>query len=114
MGERLPDAVVRLQNERLGCSGKAALVGFFRRTDMYEDAVFDDKLFAVHLVDLPERAAVQQASKTGELVLLTKQELMDVQHPAKSLLDIFIYCQPGAAPLAEHTYPITAADLSLQ
>src|SRR6185312_11206028 len=56
LGESREDAAARITKDRLGCVAEATWVGMFRRIDLFENGVFDDKLFAVHTVALPEDA----------------------------------------------------------
>jgi ADP-ribose pyrophosphatase YjhB (NUDIX family) len=114
MGEPMSEAVARVLKNRLGCKGDFQSVGLFRRTDFFEDAVFDDKLFAVHTVEIAADAIIPTKFEMGDIALLDEAELASVAKPAKSLLDILHYCQnESRAPFEERRYEIHAADLSL-
>lgn len=113
-GESTQEAATRVLVRQVGHKGKLQFKGFFRRTDLYETSVFDDKLFAVYTALLADDAVLQPANKLGEIVPCTQAELAKINKPAKSLLDIFHYSQSSdSAPFKEQTYPITKTDLSL-
>jgi ADP-ribose pyrophosphatase YjhB (NUDIX family) len=111
MGERLDDAVRRVTDMRFACTGQAELAGFFRRTDLYGDMVFDDKLFAVYNVVLPDDATLPTENKAREVLRCTEQELLELSRPAKSLLDIFRFAKQGAIFVEEHRYELSLEDL---
>jgi hypothetical protein len=110
MGESLPDAVQRLALRRLGFSSEATFCGFFRRTDNYDDSVFDDKLFAVYTCTMPSDATIKDIANTGVITLQTRAQLDTLARPSKSLLDILAFAEQPDVPLAEHAYDLVAAD----
>jgi hypothetical protein len=114
MGESILSAANRVTETRLGCSGQPRFIGFFRRTDIYKDTVFDDKLFAVHSALIPDKADIHKTNVIGEITICSETELSKVSKPSKSLIDIFNYSRStNGSQIEEHTYPITAADLSV-
>ncbi len=114
MGEQLTGAAERIAMARLGCSGAVRPVGLFRRIDHFDDFTFDDKIFAVHAVTLPASADITHANTWGEMLLLTELEVLAIERPSKSLLDIFRYTRlDNPPPFEEHSYTLQAADLSL-
>jgi hypothetical protein len=90
------------------------LVGFFRRIDRYEDVTFDDKLFAVHRVELPVGMHITAGGTTGENVYCTEQELRAQPKPSRALLDIMAYATADGGGLHEQIYELTPADLSIE
>lgn len=112
-GEKMQEAAVRMLRERVGCAGTPQLVGFFRRVDLYGDTLFDDKLFAVHVVDIQESTTINEQSQTGQIIMCGEADLPNIAKPAKSLLDIYHYSQSSTVGLEEHTYSLVAADLSI-
>jgi hypothetical protein len=113
-GETLPVALARLLASRLGVEGvQGTPVGFFRRIDRYESVTFDDKLFAVHAVDVPDDMPIAEGGSTGENIWCTEQQLHEQPKPSRSLLDILAYVQAGDAVITERIYELTHADLSI-
>jgi hypothetical protein len=88
VGESLDQALKRLFENRLGTSAPSTLLGFFRRIDVYEDIVFDDKLFAVYACDLPDTATVADETPVGTNTLLSENEVLSIDKPARALYDI--------------------------
>jgi ADP-ribose pyrophosphatase YjhB (NUDIX family) len=114
-GETMPDALARLLKDRLGVEQVSGeLVGFFRRIDRYEDVTFDDKLFAVHRVELPVGMHITAGGTTGENVYCTEQELRAQPKPSRALLDIMAYATADGGGLHEQIYELTPADLSIE
>jgi ADP-ribose pyrophosphatase YjhB (NUDIX family) len=113
-GESLPDAASRIAAARLGLSTSLQFHGFFRRIDMYEQDVFDDKLFAVHISTLPDTFDVTDKNKAGINKLYTATELRESLSPSRSLIDIFEYTLSDSAGYIEHRYDLQAADLSIE
>jgi hypothetical protein len=109
LGEPLHVAAAHLATDRLTVMADPRLVGFFRRIDLYDGELFDDKLFAVHTLDLeskPERLNVS----TGELELHYVGAMPQITKPARSLLDILNYVNQPSAPYVEQVYHLTAVD----
>jgi hypothetical protein len=111
-GESLANAAQRLLLDRLRIVGKPTFVGFFRRIDRYNDFVFDDKLFAVHAVDLPPRVTIEVTSITGKSMRCTPQEIAKLERKSRSLIDIFAYVQAGKPGIKECVYQLELADLT--
>ena len=111
-GELLHAGAARLARERIGLEIQPVLHGFFRRIDLTNDTIFDDKLFAVHTAALSESQAVNLYTKNqvSEVTLHTESDLLQLPNRSKSLLDIFQFTQ-GDSMYAEHTYKLEAADL---
>ena len=113
LGESLNRAAERALKDRLGSTAKLEFIGFFRRIDTYESTTFDDKLFAVHRVHLPEGSELLEENAVGKVALLSRGELLHVENPAKSLLDIFSFVEKASAPAyEEHDYTIEISDLA--
>ncbi len=111
-GESLQDAAGRILHSRTGCEGRPELVGMFRRIDLCDGTVFDDKLFAVHTVTIPASQTIAQSTDLGHMLLCKPTEIVSVSRPGKALLDILRFSQSGTQGIEEHSYIITAADLS--
>lgn len=112
-GESLTDAANRIALGRLGSPVSLEFYGFFRRIDMYEQDVFDDKLFAVHIGTLPEIFDVTDHNKAGINRLYTATELRESLSPSRSLVDIFEYTLSDSGEYIEHRYNLQSADLSI-
>jgi hypothetical protein len=114
LGEKLPDAAKRILKSRLHVEGTPTLRGFFRRTDFYldKDTVFDDKLFAVHSIELEptQHAAPEDPDK---LVVCTDDDLIGLPRRAKSLVDIYTFIQNDIATYEERSYILQQNDLAL-
>lgn len=110
--ETLAEAARRTAKVRLGVdNAEPQLVGFFRRIDMFKDSLFDDKLFAVHRLDLAEDTPVIPASEMGSLALYTQEELERLPTRSRALLDILRFVQKGGGTYEEHFYELDEADL---
>lgn len=112
-GELLTDAADRVARERLGSPVDLQFHGFFRRVDVYEQDVFDDKLFAVHVGALPDDYVLRDHNKAGANCLLTSDQIHMAQLPSRSLVDIFTYTQAKLGNYIEHRYDLDATDLSI-
>lgn len=112
-GESLKDAASRIALARLGVSTPLLFHGFFRRIDMYEQDIFDDKLFAVHVALLASDEKVIDHNRAGLNKLYTAAELRESQLPSRSLIDIFEYTLLDAGDYIERQYSLQAADLSI-
>jgi hypothetical protein len=110
MGEPLEHAAARVTQKRLGCNGALSFQGFFRRTDTYEDFIFDDKLFAVYECTLPTECAVNARSTTGENIACDYATLQALAKPSKSLLDILSFIESDNRS-QELQYALTLDDL---
>ncbi len=113
-GESLKDAASRIAVERLGSSVPLQFHGFFRRIDMYEQDVFDDKLFVVHTAELPDDYVVTDHNKAGINRLYTAAGLQSSLSPSRSLIDIFEYTLSDSGDYIEKRYDLQAADLSIE
>lgn len=112
-GESLTDAANRITSMRLGSPLELEFYGFFRRIDTYEEDIFDDKLFAVHVGVLPDGYALVDSNKAGANCLFSADELRTTQLPSRSLVDIFEYVQSTSGEYIEHRYTLKDADLSI-
>lgn len=112
-GENIPAATKRILLARLGITGTPTFVGFFRRIDQYKDTVFDDKLFAVHTLTIPADAVLQDAGLTGKNKLCSREQLLELESPSRSLMDIFTFAMSGTQGIEEHTYQLSPEDLFL-
>ncbi len=92
-GEGIAAGAEKLLKTRLGLKGSPSFVGFFRRIDMYENTVFDDKLFAIHSFELEPEVAVPKATAFGDNLLLRAVEFSTIEKPARALHDIFRFSQ---------------------
>lgn len=110
-GEPTLAAVQRLLHERLGVSAALTPAGMFRRTDMYKETVFDDKLFAIYTCTLPSEAQVHELSRTGRNVRRTAKELAELKNPSKSLLDILHFVSSQESGFTERVYSLRPEDL---
>ena len=111
-GESLEAAARRVANERLGLDMQPELHGFFRRIDMLQGTVFDDKLFAIHTAALAKSQAADIVSKNpvGEIMQYKDSELKALPNQAKSFMDISAFLKTDAA-YAETIYNLTPTDL---
>lgn len=114
LGEPLAKAAERILQKRLHIKGVPKFRGFFRRSDFYvtEETPFDDKLFAVHTLTIPADTVVQ-ADAPDELVACSVQEMSKLEHPAKSLLDIYQFLTGSGSAYTEQRYILSKADLSI-
>jgi predicted transcriptional regulator len=110
-GEALDKAVARITYHRFGIVTDAACVGFFRRIDLYEEEVFDDKLFAVHMLRLQSDILTMRKNNVGELLVCNEASLSDIARPARSLLDILAYARHPHRPYEERIYELQPEDL---
>ena len=111
MGESFEDAVKRLAVKRLGQLGEHTFHGFFRRTDHYEDTIFDDKLFAVYTCSFPEDTVLSPSSDIGENIACTREELFTLPKYGKAFVDVLEFTEQNDSMLAEYTYTLTMDDL---
>lgn len=111
-GEPMATASQRIARERLGLEAQPELHGYFRRIDTLEGTVFDDKIFAVHRLALTNTQATSlvTSNRVGEILRLTKAQLVSLDNGAKSLIDILEFADTNK-PYAEQTYRLKAADL---
>jgi len=112
LGESIEHAKERILTERFGAVAPNILVGFFRRIDMFEEAVFDDKLFAVHEVDFSAVNLSLASNTQGQLISLSEHQLLSAEKLARSLLDILQWSKDDHHPVyIEHTYQLNSEDL---
>ena len=111
-GELLHEAASRIATTTLGVQAEPQLRGFFRRIDMLDGDVFDDKLFAVHRVELDNTQATNLLTKnqSGKLLQLLEAELTSLPNRAKSLLDILDFTKSDES-YGEHVYNLKPTDL---
>ncbi len=112
-GETLQAAAKRIAESRLGVDVDPNQVGFFRRIDMYHDAVFDDKLFAVHACTIADNLAINASSKSGDNILCRKADLFNLPNASKALTNIFNFSQDPGSGFEERTYNLGQEDLDL-
>ena len=113
LGETMPDAAARVAQERFGDVPVPVLVGLFRRTDRYGVEVFDDKLFAVHSLDIPKSVTIKRQNAMGNIELHAAEDMPHIYRPSRSLLDIYAYVDDApAAPYVEHEYALLPSDFS--
>jgi len=112
-GEKLGSAAQRITRERLGVDVELHMVGFFRRIDTYDGMLFDDKLFAVHVCDVPADAVIQMNSNNGKNIPCKTDQLCTLKNPSQALLDIFQFTQQTTTLYEEHMYELTATDLGV-
>jgi hypothetical protein len=110
--EDLPEAAKQLAKVRLGVNAQPVLKGMFRRIDVHEDTVFDDKFFAVHTLILNDEQSSQlsESNEIGEILRHTKSELYSLKNAAKSLLDILEFSE-GTDTYQEKRYTLSNSDL---
>lgn len=108
----MPQAAQELAMTRLGIEVQPILKGIFRRTDIHENTVFDDKCFAVHTATLNDSQMSQlvMSNEIGEILQLTKLELHELKNAAKSLLDILDFSE-YAGSYREKRYTLSDSDL---
>ena len=111
-GEGLTDAAKRNASERLGLDIEPKLSGFFRRIDVYDQTVFDDKLFAVHTFSLESGIKFNDTCSLGNLNSYNEEQLRQLPNRAKALLDIYDFVASGGGN-TEHTYNLVIKDFSL-
>ncbi len=111
MGRPLADAAKETARNRLGVEAQPIFTGFFRRIDIYDGSVFDDKVFAVHTLELPDDTPIAQNTVTGTLATYSEAALQQLPRPAKSLLDIWQFVSSGST-FMEHTYELQLSDLA--
>jgi len=109
-GNQMTDVLQELLQTRLGVVAAPTLLGFFRRIDMYDDTVFDDKLFAVHAAELAPNSVIPKSSPFGENVLVAADELATLPKPARALQDIYAFSQ-AAVPYREQRYRLVLEDI---
>lgn len=112
-GETLSEASNRVALERLGIPVSLKFHGFFRRIDTHEQEVFDDKLFAVHVGELPDDYTLIGNNKVGVNRLYDTEELRSLPLPSKSLIDILEYTLFSRHNYIERKYQLEAIDLSI-
>jgi predicted transcriptional regulator len=97
---------------RLGIEGTPKLQGFFRRIDTHKDIIFDDKVFAVHSIDLSVdlKSDVVIDSPLGALSFVTALSLKTMTHASRSLIDILEFHLTNKT-YAEATYELQSEDL---
>lgn len=106
-GEPLEVAAKRLAKRRFGMVPPLLMHGFFRRTDIYEDSVFDDKLFAVYSAAIPEGVSISSTTNTGENIMMLESQFRELTKTSDAFFDVFAFVQKGAT-LEEHVYHLTA------
>lgn len=111
-GVNLSDGVSVALKSRLGIDGNPELKGFFRRIDMNGDIVFDDKLFAVHHINLTQdqKTQIVPDSSMGLISFKTAQELGRLSHASRSLIDILEFYKRKTT-YAEAKYELKNEDL---
>jgi hypothetical protein len=114
-GAPLAEAAATVLKERLGIVGQPAYVGTFRRIDMFENEVFDDKLFAMHTFTIFQGAAIKAVAATGIPTRISSDALHLTKHPSKSLFDVLDFVTEGNDPerFTERIYHLNAADLGI-
>jgi predicted transcriptional regulator len=113
LGQSVASAAAASLKARLGLIGQPKLVGFFRRTDIFGDEIFDDKIFAVHHFTIPAGATIQNTTQTGVIEMRDKDQLESVEKPAKSLFDILHFVQSSSSStFEEHRYELKKDDLA--
>jgi ADP-ribose pyrophosphatase YjhB (NUDIX family)/predicted transcriptional regulator len=112
-GESFQAAAGRVLEERLGVIGQPRFAGMFRRTDEHRSAVFDDKLFLIHTIDIPAQTAIARQTVAGQNKFLAAAQIRQLPNPSKSLIDVLEYVISGAGTVAEKTYHLESNDLYL-
>lgn len=106
-GESKDDATQRLLAERLASATDLEYVGLFRRIDMYQDELFDDKIFLIHKAKLSETPIERVLN--GDNICISINELKNLSRPSKSLLDIYEFTSNNQNYI-ETIYELTYAD----
>lgn len=112
LGQDLQEKVTDMLSARLGTSGELKFVGFFRRIDIVEEAIFDDKLFAVHACTLAEGAAILPESAHGYNISVTAAEIEALPNAHDALRDIMHFAEK-AEPYKEVRYHLAPEDLHI-
>lgn len=113
MGEATAWAAKRISKERTGLGEVLRFAGFFRRIDVCEGLLFDDKLFAIYACELPSADTVAHKTEVGETAVYTLVQLRTLPHRSKALLDILEFSQTPGEQFVERTYDLELADFSL-
>ncbi|HSX30847.1 MAG TPA: hypothetical protein VLE99_02930 [Candidatus Saccharimonadales bacterium] len=112
LGEPLEVAAKHTAELRLGLSNvQPKFHGFFRRIDSHQGTIFDDKLFAIHKLQLTQDVTTQLPAENeiGRLLLTLAIDIAQLEHRARSLLDILTFTQSDK-PYAEQQYELTQSD----
>lgn len=109
-GETMDTAAKRVLQARFEVMTTPEFHGFFRRTDMYGDMVFDDKLFAIFTCNIPETAQPAAENSLGDTIVLSPETLQTLSNPSRALLDVLAFTKSPVS-LQERTYELTAGDL---
>lgn len=110
-GEQLVNGISRALKDRLGIVLSANPKGFFRRIDIYDETVFDDKFFAVFTAELTVNHVPKLFNKNdqGEISLKSKDTLTQ-EKISKGLLDLIEFTQ-STNNFVEKTYNLSKPDL---
>lgn len=85
--------------------------GFFRQTDLLSNgALFDDKLFAVHVVNLPPDVSIIEKAKAGSNIAVPIAEIHTISNKSSSLMGIWDFAQ-GRDVYVEKSYCLSTDDL---
>jgi hypothetical protein len=106
-GEQVQKALDRIFKERLAQTQTCDYVGTFRRIDLYQDELFDDKVFLVFKAMLIAKPPTEVVN--GLLHRVAEKELGGIPHKSRSLLDIFNFMKTQEQYL-EKAYSLTYDD----
>jgi hypothetical protein len=108
-GEPLDAAAERVAKSRLGLMPKLHMHGFFRRTDLIEDTIFDDKLFAVYTGTVADGVTISTTTATGVNSIMREDAFKDLAKTSDAFFDVLAFLQKGST-LEEHRYHLSAKD----
>ena len=100
-------ALQRLLSERLSSAKSTDYVGVFRRIDMYDGELFDDKFFLVHKVEL-DQAPIEEVIN-GINTRIEESRLESLKNKSRSLIDIYEFSK-NQHQYQEKTYELAYDD----
>lgn len=106
-GETTENAIQRLLVERLTSATEVRFAGVFRKIEIYNDEVFDDKVFLVHRAVLGVEPPAEVP--TGQNLHVIDSDVTNLKFAANSLLDILNFSADDAT-YKEQVYPLAAED----
>jgi predicted transcriptional regulator len=112
VGQVLEGAAEASLKERLGIEAPSTLKGFYRRIDTHDGIVFDDKLFAVHTLELSDTQAeqIKDENQMGTISVMNKSMLNTASNRSKALLDILAFASDPTIFYTEKIYSLSSFD----
>jgi ADP-ribose pyrophosphatase YjhB (NUDIX family) len=112
LGEELQEQTRTMLHSRLGVSAELQFIGFYRRIDLVDGTVFDDKLFAVHVARVAEDARLQPESEIGHNIPATAAEIETMPHAHGALRDILHFVRQPES-YREARYQLSPEDMHI-